>query len=363
MTYTDRIFRSKRLMVIHIGVLVIFIGAIVTCFTGNFGSVHLRAGAGQAATWRDAEGRVLPMPFRIGLDTLTRDKAVVRVSEISGDKGYETTVIAPNRPLMSDGYRILYGQTDTDGDGMMFTVARDMPGTILVFAGYALLLGGMIAGLKPIRTVKRNGGTGKFRIADAILLVAALLLFGKRWMTIGTFPAAGIYDTLLIFSIIILGFGVMGIASKSTLAAGVAAIVVAMLTGDNGGVSAILSTPLLGVHVVLVVIAYVLFGVAALLAMKGEVKTASGLVYPGVTMLTAGVIVGSIWATIAWGRYWSWDPKETSALVTLLIYLVPLHVRMKNVRTRRIYLILAFGAVLFTWFVVSYLFTGLHTYA
>ncbi|MGH8248772.1 MAG: cytochrome c biogenesis protein CcsA, partial [Gammaproteobacteria bacterium] len=75
---------------------------------------------------------------------------------------------------------------------------------------------------------------------------------------------------------------------------------------------------------------------------------------------------GAIWAQAAWGRYWGWDPKETAALVTWLIYGVYLH--MRGVRNwsgtpAAAVLVVGFGAVMFTYFVVNLIVTGKHSYA
>ena len=82
-------------------------------------------------------------------------------------------------------------------------------------------------------------------------------------------------------------------------------------------------------------------------------------------MLTIMIILGAIWADIAWGRYWSWDPKETAALVTWLIYGAYLHARVvRDWRGNKAawLLILGFGAVIFT-FLGNHFFGGLHSYA
>ncbi len=82
-------------------------------------------------------------------------------------------------------------------------------------------------------------------------------------------------------------------------------------------------------------------------------------------MLTIMIILGAIWADIAWGRYWSWDPKETAALVTWLIYGGYLHARVvRDWRGKRAawLLVLGFAAVLFTYF-GNLFFGGLHSYA
>jgi cytochrome c-type biogenesis protein CcsB len=85
----------------------------------------------------------------------------------------------------------------------------------------------------------------------------------------------------------------------------------------------------------------------------------------GFLLLTLGILTGAVWAETAWGRYWSWDPKETWSLITWLIYATMLHARLlKGWQGRRIawLAVLGFMAVLFTYFGVSFLLSGLHSY-
>jgi cytochrome c-type biogenesis protein CcsB len=85
----------------------------------------------------------------------------------------------------------------------------------------------------------------------------------------------------------------------------------------------------------------------------------------GFLLLTLGILTGAVWAETAWGRYWSWDPKETWSLITWLLYATLLHARLvKGWQGRRIawLAVLGFAAVLFTYFGVSFLLPGLHSY-
>ena len=93
------------------------------------------------------------------------------------------------------------------------------------------------------------------------------------------------------------------------------------------------------------------------------------LIYQAVSLgflfLTLGIVTGAVWADQAWGRYWSWDPKETWSLITWFIYAGLLHARLvKGWQGRRIawLAVLGFAAVLFTYFGVSFLLPGLHSY-
>ncbi len=85
----------------------------------------------------------------------------------------------------------------------------------------------------------------------------------------------------------------------------------------------------------------------------------------GFPMLTLGIITGAAWANYAWGTYWSWDPKETWSLITWFIYAAFLHARFtRDWRGKKaaVLSIIGFTAVLFTYFGVNYLLSGLHSY-
>jgi cytochrome c-type biogenesis protein CcsB len=86
----------------------------------------------------------------------------------------------------------------------------------------------------------------------------------------------------------------------------------------------------------------------------------------GFLWLSLGIITGSVWANSAWGTYWSWDPKETWSLITWFIYAALLHARtLQGWRGNRVawLSIVGFGCVLFTYFGVNFLLSGLHSYA
>jgi cytochrome c-type biogenesis protein CcsB len=85
----------------------------------------------------------------------------------------------------------------------------------------------------------------------------------------------------------------------------------------------------------------------------------------GFPMLTLGIITGAAWANYAWGSYWTWDPKETWSLITWFVYAAFLHARLtRDWRGRKaaILSLVGFAAVLFTYFGVNYLISGLHSY-
>lgn len=135
-------------------------------------------------------------------------------------------------------------------------------------------------------------------------------------------------------------------------------------------------------HVIACFLGYAGFGVSAALSLmyllSGQARdpdnsraaTLDNLIYQtvvvGFIMLTAGIVTGAIWADVAWGTYWSWDPKETWSLITWLVYAAMLHSRyMRGWRGRRLaaFSLAGFGCVMFTYFGVNLLLSGLHSYA
>ncbi|WP_185861306.1 cytochrome c biogenesis protein [Blattabacterium cuenoti] len=87
----------------------------------------------------------------------------------------------------------------------------------------------------------------------------------------------------------------------------------------------------------------------------------------GLFLLTIGTFLGSVWANNSWGRYWSWDPKETWALISIMIYAFVLHIRLiphlRSIYTFNLFSILSVSSILMTFFGVNYYLSGLHSYA
>jgi cytochrome c-type biogenesis protein CcsB len=157
-----------------------------------------------------------------------------------------------------------------------------------------------------------------------------------------------------------------------------------MINGSQQLIPALQDQPILTVHVSMAIFAYALFSVsfgAALIVLiqNGEgqrfawlpsAEAADELAYKavivGFPLLALTLILGAYWANYAWGHYWSWDPKETSALVTWLIYAIYLHARgIRGWRGKRAawLLTLGFAATLFTYYGVSFFVPSLHSYA
>ena len=87
----------------------------------------------------------------------------------------------------------------------------------------------------------------------------------------------------------------------------------------------------------------------------------------GLFLLAVGTFLGGVWANESWGRYWAWDPKETWALISAIVYAVVLHLRfvpsLRNAYVLNTASILAFSSIVMTSFGVNYYLSGLHSYA
>ena len=135
----------------------------------------------------------------------------------------------------------------------------------------------------------------------------------------------------------------------------------------------------LHIHVITCFLAYAAFavsfiaGLLYLVKWKGVIPPADTLdeinyrsIIVGFPMLSAGILTGAVWAHYAWGSYWSWDPKETWSLITWIVYALYLHARLvRGWKGKRIALvsIIGFLSVIFTYFGVNFILSGLHSYA
>ena len=139
-----------------------------------------------------------------------------------------------------------------------------------------------------------------------------------------------------------------------------------------------LQSPWFAPHVIVYMFAYAMLGAATVMAVyllwfkkkeieRKEMDLCDNLTYVGLAFMTLGMLTGAIWAKEAWGHYWAWDPKETWAFITVIGYLMYIHLRLQNTTRQIAVYILPFAFVLLmiTWLGVSYLPTApmsIHTY-
>ena len=165
--------------------------------------------------------------------------------------------------------------------------------------------------------------------------------------------------------------------------------VIRMCREDNGannvGTDAdpVLNSPLLSVHVSIIMMGFAMLsftfisGLTALL-LRLVNRTAQPkmvqlqqlslvFLYPALAALGIGIFIGAIWANVSWGEYWGWDPKEVWALITFMIYAIPLHARsvaqLRRPTAFHLFMTLAFLTLVMTYFGVNYFLGGMHSYA
>lgn len=391
-----RPFRLKNRFftgLLHIALATIVVGACVTHFFGEQGEIHLRADKAQTLNHQspitnhqsavtlflwdfqvvyDEDGKT-PVDFISELRLLDRSKSKIenQKSKIQIDEG----TVRMNKPLKYHGFRFCQSDYDSDLQGVVLSYNYDPWGIGITYTGYALLLLAMIGFFFQKNTLFR-----------------ALLQKQHTWWMVG-----------------------LGIAAV------VLAIVMTKVVTPKPPLQPVLQTPLLGIHVSVIMLAYTLFAVimvngliglyAAIVSRKAETNQkfeiinqkctilSQILLYPALFCLTAGIFIGAVWANMSWGRYWGWDPKETWALITMLVYALLIHwpwlknklpitnnqspgassrltggvasaeegfppfTNNQSVILYHILCIVAFLFVLFTYFGVNYFFSGLHSYA
>lgn len=163
-------------------------------------------------------------------------------------------------------------------------------------------------------------------------------------------------------------------------------LMVSMLGESNPQITQlmpVLQSPLLSIHVVVIMIAYSLLafimlnGVTAVILHQSQKECKEQIerlqiisqiiLYPAIFLLAIGIFIGAVWANVSWGRYWGWDPKEVWALITMLVYALALHPRslpwFHRAMFFHVFCITAFITVLITYFGVNFLLGGMHSYA
>ena len=165
--------------------------------------------------------------------------------------------------------------------------------------------------------------------------------------------------------------------------------IIRMCREDNGannvGTDAdpVLNSPLLSVHVSIIMMGFAMLsftfisGLTAIL-LRLVSRTAQPkmvqlqqlslvFLYPALAALGIGIFIGAIWANVSWGEYWGWDPKEVWALITFMIYAIPLHARsvaqLRRPTAFHLFMTLAFLTLVMTYFGVNYFLGGMHSYA
>lgn len=310
----QRLAKRPPVLLLHISILVILLGAVVTWGTSHRGFMHLRISeASRGFIMPDEDHRIQPMPFYLCLDSFRIETDAegnptdyISYVKLHDNDGDEQMTISMNNIGRRSGYRIFQTSYDDDLEGSVFTVSYDPWGTGITYLGYALCVISMLWISVRYRSFKRKS---------------------KGWMEYLGWTLGAVFALYMIVPLL------------------------------SRPLVPVLRHPMLFVHVGAMIVSYCLLIVSAF---------NRAALRPAVFTLAAGIFLGAMWANISWGTYWSWDPKETWALITLLIYSVPLHSQslpwLRSTRNYRIYSVFALMSLVMTYFGVNYLLGGMHSY-
>ena len=236
--------------------------------------------------------------------------------------------------------------------------------------------------------------TTLFFIILALLFATHTFGMGFRWVISGHAPWSDTYESLLYISWSAVFAGVV-FFRKSLLALSASVIVASIfmftahLTGIDPQITnlvPVLKSYWLTIHVSILTASYGFFGLSAILGfmtlimfifrknrphIDETIKTVTAIneisLIIGLAAITIGNFLGGVWANESWGRYWGWDPKETWAYVSIVVYAIVVHLRfIKSLATPFALAtasLLAFSSILMTYFGVNFYLSGMHSYA
>ncbi|WP_298646236.1 cytochrome c biogenesis protein CcsA [uncultured Proteiniphilum sp.] len=314
-----KLYRRFPAFLLHCSFVVILLGGLVTYIWGERGAMHIRQNEIHNYFVSEDGTRRISMPFNVkmlyfdivyhpGTNQPADYRSFVKVDD-------QIHQISMNKIFKKSGYRIYQMDYDSDEMGATFLVSHDPRGVGITYAGYLLL---------------------------AIAMVWILFLrIGWKGVLFTTIP------TILVW----------------------------LYISQINPMTPVLRTPMLATHVSVIMVAYALLlfialtGIVGLCSKKQSKRfyhLNSKLLYPALFLLTAGIFIGAVWANISWGRYWGWDAKETWALITMLVYSLPMHkeniVFFSDPRKFHLFNSIAFATVLMTFLGVTYLLGGIHSY-
>ena len=257
--------------------------------------------------------------------------------------------------------------------------------TILFMANLTL---GFIALFYTIYRMTKKKEIKVLNIALPILLGVSFLTltFGLalRWIISGNIPMSNGYESMLTVAWFVMLISILMqlririVMVFGFLISGFFLLVshINQMDPAIGQMMPVLNSPLLSIHVSIIMMSYALLSLTFICGIMGiclrshgeELQALSRIfLYPALTTMGFGIFIGAIWANVSWGNYWSWDSKETWALITFMIYAVVVHTQSLPIFRKplvyHIYITLAFLSIAMTYFGVNYFLTGMHSYA
>jgi len=291
------------------------------------------------------------------------------------------------------GSKVVLSQSEIDNE-INFNEIDIFPKVMLayIFLGIIILIAAFFVVFNP--SIKPKKTTFVFFVLLSLIFAVHTYGMGFRWMISGHAPWSDTYETLLYISWSAVFAGIM-FFRKSLLALSAAVIVAgifmftAHLTGIDPQITnlvPVLKSYWLTIHVSILTASYGFFALAAILGymtlimfifrknrphIDDTIKHVTAIIeialIVGLAAITIGNFLGGIWANESWGRYWGWDPKETWAYVSIVMYAIVVHLRfVKPLSTPFVFAtaaVLSFSTILMTYFGVNFYLAGMHSYA
>lgn len=405
MTYTLRISRRATLIMLHTSFAIILLGAFTSFLTSQHGNIFLAQEAVPASMFTTDDGKLEKLPFSLhitDIDTIYSSNSGqpcdYKAYIVANDKKEcNTLAISLNKPAKIKGYSICIKGV-SDGN-LSLLVAHDALGLPISYIGYLMMFVSFIAlfldkqsGFTHIlqQLKKENTKTSKSvtfitnRAGELLIITTVLICI--RWYRTGVFPVCNVAESLMFLAWTTSVFATIFKFKKQVTHVTPTLVILSVTTflialacgwGKSNEIQPILRSPLLGIHVTSIIVAYALLCCTAInaaiaLCSKNEERRKNlalfgrTMLYPATMLLATGIFIGAIWANISWGRYWGWDPKEVWALVTLLICSFTFHTHSLPFMAKPLffhkYCIIIFLIMLFTYIGVNFLLGGMHSY-
>ena len=336
LTFRNQNWKRPMNLTLFLAVACILLGALLTMLTGQHGRMKLEPNKPNSHFFVKENDRITKeaLPFSLVLERFEMEtypdspKPKDYISHLQvndGDSSTETT-ISMNNILKHKGFRFYQSDYDESGSSIL-DVAHDPWGIAVTYAGYVFLFLAIVLMLIERRKIMPIVTWSWLSVLLVLMVVLHVRMLTRPLMPVLRSPLFSIHiSTIVTAYALLLGIMVIGI------------IAVAMRVAQPSN--------------------------QARLERLQNLSTA--MLYPAVALLAAGIFIGAVWANISWGNYWSWDPKEVWALITLLIYAIPLFPNVLHSFRKpmffHVYCILAFLSVVITYFGVNLVLGGIHAY-
>jgi len=351
----------------------------------------------------DANNRWVAMPFNpIGTETLSNPVALYFGSVIAAQTSGDWTGVDAKLDHIK-GLQLKHGKNVVPSEAkIQWEIRYNSWNIFLKLMIVYALLGSVILALAFVRLFKQNKTLNRLVTFFLILMASAAALqalgLGVRWYISGHEPWSNGYEAVLFISWIGVLSGMLMYRNSNAFIPAAGCLIAVILMGFAHGGSQmnpqitplvpVLKSYWLMIHVAIITSSYGFFGLSALLGtvvlvlyiidgnkiaakVKASIAELSIVnemsLTVGIFLLTVGTFLGGIWANESWGRYWSWDPKETWAFISVIVYAFVLHVRLipklKSKYLFNLLSLISFSTIIMTYFGVNYYLTGLHSYA